>query len=373
MPADALCDPRHRVGQGRDAGGSDRVNPRERLLALFAFALLPIGTLAQEPVSLESIASGHFGKETYCESGKWGTHHPTYGFRGVPFSRCAHSDGRFKVVQYMDQPNQDVLWSDGGKFYRHAPAANYYQESRLDDAFMLSFPTNRSELYPIYLSRVYNQYSANGPPRATKDYFQSYKASAALSTPQHSVFERHDDGNHGHSERLWVRNADRMIVRYEGLRNGVVQDVAEITSQVLDRPLTDADLSHEVPLLTRYSLKNDPRVFIAGLFGAAGLVGALVWGRLFSRAASLEDFARTRRRLWRVQFWISGVVAIVLAALGALAAVSHGASDSGLVLVFFLSIACAIGFALAVCFTLVSYPVEWLLTRGARRGKRQAG
>lgn len=346
--------------------------PRMALLVLFAFALVPVTAPAQEPVSIASIAAGYFGKETYCETGKWGMGGgPQHGSTHIAFSRCAHRDGRFKVVEYVDRAQQEVLWSDSRKYYRHSPAANFYREAPLDDDFLRSFPANRSELYPIYLSRLFNQYSPNARDRGSTGYLQSFKASSALSTPQHSVFERNDDENGTNSERLWVRNADKAIVRYEGLRNGVVAHFAQIASQEVDRPLTDAELSHSVPFFTRYSFLNSPATFIIGLFVAAGFGGAFLWVRSISRAASVEDFALKRRRLWQAQFWILGAVAFLLACLAVLAIIIPGSGHpSGLFLVLVLAGWCAIGFALAACFTLMSYPVEWLLSRTAARSTR---
>jgi hypothetical protein len=323
-------------------------------------------------MSIESIAAGYFGAETYCESGKWGMRDdPKHGFTETAFSRCAHRDGRFKSVEHVDRPRKEVIWSDSEKYYRHSEYANFYQEYPLDDIFLLNFPGNRSELYPIYLSRLFNRYSPNAPDRTSTRYLQSYKASSALSTTQHSVFERFDDENHRNSERLWVRNADKSIVRYEGLRDGVILHFAEITSQQANRPLTDADLSHDVPLFVRYSLQNNPGVFIAGLFVAAGFAGALLWGWLFSQATSFEDVVRKRRRLWRVQFWVFGGTAIALGVLAVLAVIVPGKGHPpGIVLVFVLAIWCAVAFALTTCFTLMSYPVQMLLSRVARRAER---
>ncbi len=104
-------------------------------------------------------------------------------------------------------------------------------------------------------------------------------------------------------------------------------------------------------------------LFIAAIFGSA-----LFWGRVFSRATGREDVARKRRRLWQAHVWFGGLIAILLAALTALAAVTRG---DGLLMVFALAIWCAAGFALTVCFTLMSYPVEWLLSRAARRAQRR--
>lgn len=337
------------------------------LLALLTLALLPIPALAQEPVSIESIAAGYFGGETYCETGKWGRRdEPKHGFAELAFSRCAHRDGRFKSVEHVDRPQKEVIWSDSHRLYRHAEAAGFYREYPLDDPFLSTFPGNRSELYPLYLSRLFNQYSPNAPDRTSTRYLRSYKANSALSTTQHSVFERFDDENHRNSERLWVRNADKSIVRYEGLRDGAILHFAEIASLQVNRPLAAAELSHDVPLLVRYSLQNSPWVFIAGLFAAAAFAGALLWGWFFHRAASFEDVVRKRRRLWRVQFRAFAGTAIVLGALAVLAIIVPGRGHPpGIVLVFVLAIWCSVAFALTTCFTLMSYPVQWLLSRVA--------
>ena len=345
---------------------------KQHLLAALALALGPIPALSQEPMSIESIAAGYFGTETYCETGKWGMRDdPKHGFMQTAFSRCAHRDGRFKSVEHVDRPRKEVIWSDSRKYYRHSEYANIYQQYPLEDTFLLTLPGNRSELYPIYLSRLFKQYSENAPSRTSTSYLHSYKATSALSTADHTVFERFDDENHKSSERLWVRNADKSIVRYEGLRNGAVLHFAEISSQEINRPLTDAELSHEVPLFVRYSLQNNPGVFIAGLFVVAALAGALLWGWLFSRAASLEDVVRKRRRLWRLQFWSFGGIAIALAALAVLTIIVPGSGHPpAIVFVFALAAWCAVAFALTACFTLISYPVQLLLSTLARGADR---
>jgi hypothetical protein len=296
---------------------------------------------------------------------------PKHGFTQTAFSRCVHQDGRFKSVDHVDRPRKEVIWSDSRKYYRHSEYANYYQEYAPDDPFFLMLPGNRSELYPIYLSRLFSRYSASIPSRTSTSYLQSYKVSSALSTPQHSVFERFDDESHRSSERLWVRNADKTIVRYEGLRDGAVLHFADITSQETNRRLTDAELSHDVPVFVRYSLQNNPGVFIFGLFVVTAFAGALLWAWLFSRAASLEDVVRKRRRLWRLQFWSFGAIAIGLAALAVLAVIVPGAGHPpAIVFVFVLAIWCAGAFALTACFMLMSYPVELLLSTIAREADR---
>jgi hypothetical protein len=345
------------------------------LVALLALALAATRALALEPMSIESSAAGYFGAETYCETGKWGMRHdPKHGFTEIAFSRCAHRDGRFKAVEFVDRPLKEVIWSDSKKYYRHSEGANFYHEYPLDDVFLSTFPGNRSELYPLYLSRLFNQYSPNAPDRTSTRYLQTYKANSTLSTAQYSVFERFDDENHKNSERLWVRNADRSIVRYEGLRDGALLHFAEITALEVNRPLTDAELSHHVPLFVRYSLQNNPGVFIAGLFVAAGFAGAFLWGWWFARATSLEEVVRKRGRLWRVQFRIFGGTAIALGVLALLSIIVPGKGHPpAIVFVFVLAIWFAVAFALTTFFTLMSYPMQLLVSRVARGAARHGG
>ena len=338
-------------------------------LALLTLALVASPALPEEPISTESVGARYFGAETYCETGKWGTRlQPDHGFTEVTFALCAHRDGRFKYVEHADQPRKIVNWSHSGKYYRYSEYGSIYQEYSLDDPSLPSLYGIRPAGSPLSLSRLFawdsGRLAGTDPTRS----LQSYKASTALSTAQHSVFERFNDEHQRSSERLWVRNKDRSIVRYEGLHDRVVLRFVEIASQEVNRPLTSAELSHDVPLSARYSLQNNPRVFLAGLFVAAGVAGTLVWGWLFARTANVEDVLRKRRRLWRLQLWSFGATAIALAALAALAAsVRDSGHPPAIVFVYVVAIWCTVAFALAACFTLTSYPVQLVFrTRRAR-------
>lgn len=335
-------------------------------LALLTLALVPLPALAQEPMSIESIAARYFGAQTYCETGKWGMRDDAAsGFLQVAFARCAHRDGRFKYAEHVDRPRKEVHWSDSQKQYRYSEYADFYKEYPLDDRELFTLQRTRSEVFPVFLSALYPR-DANRLGDGI-GYLQSYKPSSVHSTALHSVFERFNDPHERSGERLWVLNADKSIVRYEAVRDGVVLRFVELTSQEINRPLSAADLSQHVPLSARFSLQNNAPVFMAGLFAAAVAAGALVWGWLFARAASVDDVLRKRRRLWRLQFWSFGGIALALAALALLAASGR---DSGhppaIVLVYVMAIWCAAGFALAACFTLTSYPVQWLFDRRSR-------
>lgn len=331
-------------------------------LALLTAALLPSPLLAEEAASIDAIAARYLAAQTYCETGKWGMRDQAdHGFMQVAFSLCAHRDGRFKYVEHADQPHKTINWSDARKYYRYSEYGGIYQEYALDDSSVSALFGLRRAASPAFQSRLFNWDSGRLAGMDAARSLQSYKASAALSTPEYSVFERFNDQYPRESERLWVRHKDGSIARYEGLRDRVVLRFVEISSPQLNRPLTDADLSYDVPLSTRYSLQNNPRAFVGGLFILAALSGGFVWAWLFARATSLEDVLRKRRRLWRVQLWSFGVIAIALAVLAVLAAIGP---DSGhppaIVFVYVAAVWCAVAFALAACFTLSSYPVQLL-------------
>jgi len=341
-----------------------------RLAALVA-ALVPWLALAQSPASLAPVADRYLGADTYCETGKWGMRDsPARGYSEVAFARCAHSDGRFKLIEHADQPQKLIIWADAGKYYRYSEAARVYQEYPIDKPYINSPYGARGEVFPAFLSRQFPWRVVGRPGGADAgSRLEAFQASSALSTPQHTVYERVADAQRGSSERVWVLNKDRSIVRWEGLQGGEIHRFVEITSQQVNRKLAGGDLSHDVPLFARYSLQNNPKAFVAGLFLAAGLAGVLFWGWLFARAASVEDVARKRRKLWRFQLWTFGATGCALAALAVLTSIGR---DTGhppaIVLVFVLAIWCAGIFGLTALFTLTSYPLERFYRRREARG-----
>ncbi|MBI3043713.1 MAG: hypothetical protein HYY78_12915 [Betaproteobacteria bacterium] len=349
--------------------------PLDRLATLI-FALVALPAIAAEPVSFEPIAARYLGAETYCETGKWGMRDaPEFGYTQVSFARCAHSDGRFKLIEFADRPLKVITWARAGQYYRYFESGRHYGEYSPDDPIFYSSPYGRrGETYPAFLSRMFPWRTVSPAERSEPArHLDAYQVNPALSTPQHTVYERLADAPRKEAERVWVLNRDQSIVRWEGLRDGVVLRFVEIASQEANRPLADEDLSHDVPLFARFSLQNSPAVFITGLFVAVGVTGMLFWAWIFRRASSPEDVVRGRRRLWRVQFWTFGGIAVLLAGLAVLTLIGR---DSGhppaIVIVIVMAVWCAVAFALMACFTLTSYPAQWLFG-GVRKPGEPAG
>jgi len=135
----------------------------------------------------------------------------------------------------------------------------------------------------------------------------------------------------------------------------------------MNRPLSDADLAYDTPLLARYSLSNSPLVFAVGLHVAAGVVGALAWAWLLARSYTIEDVLRKRRRLWHLVLWGFGAIAIVLAALAALTFRGGAGHPPAIAYVWVMGIWSAVAFGMTACFLFASYPLERLF-RAARSG-----
>jgi hypothetical protein len=338
-------------------------------LAGILFALAPWLAFAQTPASLETVAKRYHGAETYCERGKWGMRDsPAHGYTQIPFARCARRDGRFKLTEYPDTTHRMVSWTDGAKFYRYGEGAGVYQEYPADQPYFSFAYAARGELYPGFLSPLFPWRPAMPGGDEPLARLEAFQASGALSNTHHTVYERYVGAQRGTGERVWVLSKDQSIVRWEGLQGGEVIRFVEIASQEINPALADDDLSYAVPLFTRFSLQNNPKVFVAGLFIACALAGMLFWSWLLARAGDIE---RTRRRLWRFQLWTFGVGAVVLAALAILASIGR---DTGhppaILLVFVLAIWCAGLFGLTALFTLTSYPARWLLERRQAREAR---
>jgi hypothetical protein len=335
-------------------------------LAALLVVLAPWLAYAQAPASLAPIADRYLGADTYCETGKWGMRDsPAQGYMAVAFARCAHRDGRFKLIEHADRPRKFIIWADARKYYRYSESARIYQEYPVDQPYINSPYGARGEVFPAFLSRMFPwRVVARSGGADPAPHLEAFLASSALSTAQHTVYERFADDQFRTGERIWVLNRDRSIVRWEGLQGREVHRFVEISSQEINRTLTDGDLSHDAPLFARYSLQNNPLVFLTGLFVAAGLAGILFWLWLFARGASPDDVALKRRKLWRFQLWTFGVAAAVLAALAVLSIGSRG-HPPAIVIVFVLAVWCVGIFGLTALFTLTSYPVQYFLQRRA--------
>jgi MFS family permease len=109
----------------------------------------------------------------------------------------------------------------------------------------------------------------------------------------------------------------------------------------------------------RYSLQNNPRVFLSALFVATLVLSLLVWAAWFAAAEEPEDVRETRRRLWRWYLRALVVSAIGLAILAVITTVSPGSGHPpAIVLVLILGVWAAGFFVLAATFLLASYPMQ---------------
>ncbi len=336
-----------------------------RLLSL-ALWLLAGAAAAQEP-SFEAVAERYFAAETYCDAGKRLIDHgpPLNTKHGEAFERCAHRDGRFRWIENPGDRGSIVNWSDGEMHHRYFLYNKLYQHQSFTDGVDYDLYRNRSELYPVFLFRFLIEEPRELTEKARRtEWVRSFKPDAALSTPETTVFVRMAPPHLAGSERLYVRTKDKMIVRHEGVRNGTVVRTTELASAELNRPLGPADLSYAVPLYYRFSPQSNPKAFVAILFAVVLLSGFGAWGLIFARAADPQNVVDGRRLLWRIQKW-AGI--LVAALLGILAVVTSIGPQSGhppaIVFVFLLGILAAIGFGLVACFTLASYPVQWLRAR----------
>ncbi len=332
-----------------------------RYLALLLALWFPLRGAGEEAISIEAVADGYFRSHSYCDAGKRGRRDipGQQATQDLAFERCARRDGRFKSVDSDGFGGGETRWTDGRMYYRYLPYYRRYQEVSLDDPLTYDHYKNRAEIYPVF---VFELFSAD--PRAFSDpaerarYLRSFVASPALSNAQYSVFERFDPSAKW-GERLWVLNVDRSIARYEYIQEGVVMRFTEVTSRQVDRPLTDADLWYEAPLFARYSLMNNPMVFLSGLVVASGILGAVVWAWLLARAAAPDYVLSKRRLLWKLQLWVFGAIAIILGVLAALS--GPGGHPPAIAYIYGMGVWVAVAFAMTAAFLLASYPVDVFL------------
>ena len=323
------------------------------------FAVLAAAAQAAEPVPLESVAAPLLQAQTYCESGKFGfSTGPNDPLPQHHYRVCAHRDGRFKYVESPGQTAQIVTWSDGRTLHRYVEYGRNYQQRDLNARGADHFYDKPEEKTPALHSRVLRQATRGGAGLDLLGSLRDYRVNPELSDARRTVYERQDGDRRG-SERIGVATADGAIQRYERLYDGVVRGYIEITERQVGYPLDDADLAYEVPPPTRFSLQNNPRVFVSGLFVMTALVGTAFWAWRFRRAEHWYDVASNRRRLWRIYAWAFGSVAAVL---GFLAAITWGSPGHPPAIVFVMALAAlaGVGFGLVACFLLSSYLAQAL-------------
>ena len=327
-------------------------------LAALAAAFSALAT-AEEPISLEQVAERYFSSKSYCDKGKRSSRLPGQsGMAAFGFERCARRDGRFKNVE--TSPGSPVItWSDGVRYYRYLPYNRRYQALSLDDPMTGNRYSNRAETYPVFIfeqltSEVYRFRDRT----ARADYLKSFSRNAALSNAEQTVFERFPAANQG--ERWWVRNADEVIIRSEVLYGGVVMGTTEMERVEFDRPLSDADLGTDVPLLAPFSLMNNAPVFIAGLILASGLLGLPVWALAFARADP-DSVDAKRHLVWKLHLWIYGTVAALLGILALITGFGGGGHPPAIFFVLAMAVWAAVAFAMTALFTLASYPAQRLV------------
>ena len=324
-----------------------------------AASLLAAAAWAQEPVTVESVAQAYFASSSYCDAGKWVQRLAPgqTATREETFQRCVSRDGRFKRVESMGPAGREIRWSDGKLFYRYLPQYERYQALSLDDSVTYGLYRNRTEIYPAFIFELFSAEPRvfTDPSRRTA-YLKAFVPSPGASNAQYTVFEHPVPGTRW-SERLWIVNADRSIARWESFENDVLMRYTEVRSHQFNRALGEADLSYEAPVLARYSLMNNPQVFISALIAAPGVLGLLVWPWL-PRAAYDK-----RRLLWKLQFWVYGALGAVLLLLAALTFPGGGGHPPAIFFVLGMAAWVAIAFAMTGLFTLASYPAELIARR----------
>ena len=324
------------------------------LLAVPLLSAAVAAAQAAEPVPLESLAAPLLRAQTYCESGRWGARvgsDPSMG--ETRYRLCAHRDGRFKFVRHPGEAQQLAIWSDGRKLHRYVEYGGTYHQYELSGLDAASEYTRPREPVPALHSRLFRSAMRSAAGLDLPGSLRGYQVNAGLSDSRQTVYELSDSDGRG-SARIFVAAASGAIVRYESWYGGTLSSYVEITAREIDRPLADSELSHGVPLLSRFSPQNNPSVFISGLFVVAAIAGLAFWTWFFARAEDPEDAVRVRRRLWRLFAW---ALAVVAAVLGLLTVVTWGGSGHppAIAYVMVMAVLAAIAFGLAACFLLLSY------------------
>ena len=328
---------------------------------LVATLVLSGAALAQEPPSLAPVAERYANAQTYCETGKWAMrsepHHP---FVDSAFKGCAHRDGRMKFVEHIERDRQVYSWADAAQFYRYDEYGWFYS-TYTDRDFAQAHWGYRRERVPALNSRIFAWDQDHLDGRDPLAGLAAYKPKPALSTPERTVFERFFDPHERTGQRLYLSNRDQTLVRLESLKDGVVMRYVEVAAR-LDGAVSPADLAHQAPLWVRYSYRNNMPVFLAALFTLVTLLSCAIWAWVFAHAQARQTVLDGRRKLWRYYFVALGATLGLLVLLTVVTLINPGRGHPpAIVAVFLLGFWAALVFGLLACFTLASYPVQWII------------
>ena len=320
-----------------------------------ALAVLPAP--AQEPAALRSILERYARAASYCESGSLSE---SEGQPPHPFSFCAGPGGRFKLVS-RSGGHEHATWAHGEQVRTYSTANGQLKDYPRDPQYTYGFRFGQGRPAAAYSHLLWMAEIRRLDDLARLERFEPQ---AALSTAGTTVLERKGRGG---AARLYVREADQVLVRYELERGGRIQQYVQLDSVQLGRRVSGSDLSYRPPWLAHVALQNSPAGFLVVLVLGSMARGALGWLPAFARADDDGRVLRLRNRLWRLQ----GLAFLVTAAvLGGLAILASMGKDSGhppaIVVVLVLAAICALAFTALACATLASHPVHWLLRRRSR-------
>lgn len=332
-----------------------------RFVALL-FALVAAAAQGAEPKSLESLVAPLLQAQTYCETGKFGASSgPNDPLPQNRYQLCAHRDGRFKYVENPGEPSQITTWFDGRRtVHRYVEYSRDYQQRDIEARGADHFYDKPREAAPAMHSRILRQVTRNGGGQDLLASLRDYKFNSELSDARQAVYERRNYDPRG-ATRIRVA-ADGELVRYEGLYDGVLRGYTEVTARRVGQPLSDADLTHDVPPTARYSPRNDQPVFFGGLLVLIALAGVAFWAWRFRAAEHWYDVVTLRRRLWKIFGWSFAAAAALLALLAVLTWGGSG-HPPAIAYVMVLAVLAGIGFGLVACFLLASYAGQALAGR----------
>lgn len=310
--------------------------------------------------SLEPYVRRMLQAQAFCESGTWGA---TYG-SGTPMAHfeyrlCAHRDGRFRYDVSPGKPEQITLWSDGKTLHRYAIAHRAYQAHAVASSDAKNIYERPRVDAPALHSRMLRRLVSADRIEDFPRELGNYQLREDLSDGARKVFDQ--SGNPGISLSRVIVAGER-IVRQESYYDGRMNGYLDVTSQGIDPPLGEADISYPLPWWVSWSPQNDMPRFIGAVYALAVLLAFGLWTRGFARAVDPFHLVRVRSGLWRLFRWSFGFVA---GGLGLLAALTWGGSGHppAIAYVWVMALASASCFGLFAGVLLASYPAQPLANR----------
>lgn len=297
------------------------------LVFALGLVLLPFTSHSIETNYSENLLQRYTQLKAYCdEIGP--VPHKTGIYPHSVYQRCYRNDGSYKVsLTYQgrryptsgEADHTEITWSDAKTDYFIMGYTDNEVFTAVSSSYQERGTTEKDSQYklvrPLFNDMVHPGYSV-------KDWLRLFHVNTLLSDQQLTVLDYSYTYRKSKTlQRLSVSNKDNLIIKFEEFIDDESVVVHEMSNIRINPILSPQDLSFSPPLLTKYSIRMRPAIFISVLLVSASGLGFLFWTIVFllNRDSNTNTIPwRYKQKTWRIYRNVSLSTLILFIVVGLL-------------------------------------------------------